>query len=140
MPDHKGSFRWKGSTDNNLSPGQFLRKIENKINERNHITEKLKINCLKNNITYGSGADEWFTNLIATEKDTYDHLVEAFERQWPLTATPKTSKMEHIQMLKDWLLKPEELRKKVDGLCRVQIWSHVKWATGLGSRVRDVED
>jgi len=78
-------------------------------------------------ITYGSGADEWFTNLIATEKDTYDHLVEAFEKQWPLTAAPKTSKTERIQTLKDWLLKPEELGKKVDGLGGVQIWSHVKW-------------
>jgi len=140
MPDHKGSLQWEGSTDDNLSPGQFLREIENKIDERGHTTEKLKINCLKNNIAYGSGAEEWFTNLTATEKDTYDHLIEAFEKQWPLMAAPKMSKMECIQMLKDWLLKPEELGKKVDGPGGVQIWLHVKWATGLASRVRDVED
>jgi len=132
--------QWEGSTDDNLSPGQFLREIENKIDERRHTTEKLKINCLKNNITYGSGADEWFTNLSATEKDTYDHLVQAFENQWPLTATPKTSKMERIQALKDWVLKPEELDKKVEGPGGAQVWSHVKWATGLASRVRDAED
>jgi hypothetical protein len=58
MPDHKGSLQWEGSTDDNLSPGQFLHKIENKIDKRRHTTEKLKINCLKNNIAYGSGADE----------------------------------------------------------------------------------
>jgi len=43
-------------------------------------------------------------------------------------------------MLKEWLLKPEELGKKVDGPGGAQIWSHVKWATGLVSRVRDAED
>jgi len=115
MPDHKGSLQWEGSTDDNLSPGQFLREIENKIDERGHNTEKLKINCLKNNIAYGSGADEWFTNLEAAEKDTYEHLVKAFKKQWPLTAAPKTSKTERIQALKDWVLKPEELGKKVEG-------------------------
>jgi hypothetical protein len=140
MPDHKGSLQWEGSTDDNLSPGQFLREIENKIDERGHNTEKLKINCLKNNIAYGSGADEWFTNLEAAEKDTYEHLVEAFEKQWPLTAAPKTSKTERIQALKDWVLKPEELGKKVEGPGGAQVWSHVKWATGLASRVRDAED
>ena len=140
MPDHKGSLQWEGSTDDNLSPGQFLREIENKIDERGHTTEKLKINCLKNNIAFGSGADEWFTNLDAAEKDTYDHLVAAFETQWPLTAAPKTSKTERIQALKDWVLKPEELGKKVEGPGGAQVWSHVKWATGLASRVHDAED
>ncbi|KIM71871.1 hypothetical protein PILCRDRAFT_16639 [Piloderma croceum F 1598] len=119
---------------------QFLREIENKIDERGHTTEKLKTNCLKNNIAFGSGADEWFTNLDAAEKDTYDHLVAAFEKQWPLTAALKKSKMERIQVLKDWVLKPEELGKKVEGPGGAQIWSHVKWATGLASRVRDAED
>jgi hypothetical protein len=140
MPDHKGSLQWEGSTDDNLSPGQFLREIENKIDERGHATERLKINCLKNNIAYGSGADEWFGNLTVNEKDTYEHLIEAFEKQWPLTAAPKTSKSERIQSLKDWLLKPEELGKKVDGPGGAQVWSHVKWAAGLASRVRDAED
>ena len=62
------------------------------------------------------------------------------EKQWPLTAAPKTSKTERIQTLKEWLLKPEELGKKVEGPGGAQIWSHVKWATGLASRVRNAED
>ena len=54
-------------------------------------------------------------NLAITEKDTYNHLVTAFETQWLLTAAPKTLQTEHIQMLKDWVLKPEELAEKVEG-------------------------
>jgi hypothetical protein len=98
--------------DHNLLLGQFLSEIENKINEHRHTTEKLKINCLKNNIAYRSGAVEWFTNLGGAKSDTYDHLVKVFENQWLLTAAPKTLKMEPIQALKDWVLKLEELGKK----------------------------
>jgi hypothetical protein len=43
-------------------------------------------------------------------------------------------------MLKDWVLKAEDLGKKVKGLSSSQIWSHVKWAIGLGSRVHNAED
>jgi hypothetical protein len=87
-----------------------------------------------------SDADEWFGRLDAVEKDTYEHLVEAFEKQWPLTAAPKASKTERIQTLKDWVLKVEDLGKKVEGPGGTLIWSHVKCATGLASRVRDAED
>jgi len=83
MSDHKGSLQWEGSTDDKLSVGQFLQEIENKIDERGHAMERLKMNCLKNNIAYGSNANEWFSNLDAVEKDTYDHLVDAFQKQWP---------------------------------------------------------
>ena len=43
-------------------------------------------------------------------------------------------------MLKDWTLKVEDIGKKVEGPGGGQIWSHVKWATGLASRVRDASD
>lgn len=85
-------------------------------------------------------ADDWFNQLQAGEKDMYEHLTMAFEKQWPLTAVPKMSKMERIQILKEWVLKADELGKKVEGPGGSQIWSHVKWATGLALRVRDVED
>ena len=54
--------------------------------------------------------------------------------------TVNESKAEHIWALKEWLLKPEELGKKVESPGGVQVWSHVKCANGLASRVRDAED
>ena len=95
---------------------------------------------MRNNIAYGSPADDWFGKLKVTEKDTYEHLTAAFEREWPLIATVKESKAERIRALKEWLLKPEELGKKTEGSGGVQVWSHVKWANGLASQVRDAED
>ena len=95
---------------------------------------------MRNNIAYGSPADDWFSKLAVTERDTYEHLTAAFEVEWPLIATVKESKAERIRALKEWVLKPEELGKKVDSPGGTQIWSHVKWASGLASRVRDAED
>ena len=140
MSDHKGSLQWEGSVDVNLSAGQFLREIENKIDERTYTTEKQKVNCLRNNIAYRSRADEWFNSLAINEKDTYAHLTVAFKLQWPLTVVLKALKAERIQTLRDWTLDPRELGKKVDGPGGDQMWSHIKWATSLASRACDTED
>jgi hypothetical protein len=105
MADSKGSLQWEGSADDNLSPGQFLWEIDNKIDERNYTTERQKVNCMRNNIVFGSVADEWFGNLAAGDKDTYNHLAVAFELQWLLTAILRASKRERIQALKEWVLK-----------------------------------
>ena len=140
MSESKGSIGWTGEGDDQLSPGQFLREIDNKIDERNFASEERKVKCMRNNISYGSPADDWFGKLKTTEKDTYEHLTAAFESEWPLIATVKESKAERIRALKEWLLKPEELGKKTEGSGGVQVWSHVKWANGLASRVRDAED
>ena len=131
MTEHSSLLAWQGNGDDNLAPGQFLWEIDNKIEDRSYSTEAKKVKCLRNNIAYGSEADEWFDNLDpATETDTYDHLTAAFAKQWPLTAVPKASKAERIQALKDWVLKQTELGKKVEGPGGSQIWSHVKWAPG----------
>jgi hypothetical protein len=140
MSESKGSIGWTGEGDDQLSPGQFLREIDNKIDERNFTSESRKVNCMRNNIAYGSPADDWFGRLTVNEKNTYEHLTEAFEKEWPLIATVKESKAERIRALKEWVLKPEELGKKVDSTGGTQVWSHIRWANGLASRVRDAED
>ena len=74
MTDHKGSLQWEGDTDLSLAPGQFQREIDNKIDEWRHMTDRQKVQCLKNNIAFGSDADEWFKKLGPNERDTYEHL------------------------------------------------------------------
>jgi hypothetical protein len=64
MADSKGSLQWEGGADDNPSPGQFLREIDNKIDECSYTTERQKVNCMRNNIAFGSAADEWFGNLV----------------------------------------------------------------------------
>lgn len=103
-------------------------------------TDKQMVNRLKVNLRYGFEADLWFSSLKSTEKDTYDHLETAFKVQYPLTTQPKLSKTERIRALKEWVLKPEDLGEKIDGPGGSRVYSHVRWANGLASRVRDAED
>jgi len=133
MLEFKGSIGWTREGDDQLSPGQALQEIDNKINECNFTTKEQKVKCMRNNITYGSPADDWFRKLKLNEKDTYKHLTAAFEREWPLIATVKELKAECIQVLKEWTFKPEELGKKTESSSGILVWSHVEWANGLAS-------
>ena len=58
--------------------------------------------------------------------NTYKHLVAAFKLLWLLTVAPKMLKEEHIQALKDWMFKLEDIGKKVEGPGDSQIWSHIR--------------
>lgn len=140
MVDKSSSLAWQGSGDARMEPGQFLREIDNKIDNQQYTTEAQKVKCFRNNIAYGSAADEWFSSLDKADTTTYEKLTEAFEKQWPLTAAPKASRSEQVLLLKEWKLKPEELGKKVEGPGGSEVWSHVKWATGLMARVRAAKD
>lgn len=94
MSTHNASLAWEGDEDPKREPGQFLREIEAQIDKDGLVVDKQMVRRLRVNLRYGSQADLWFEDLMATEKDTYDHLVEAFKKQWPLTKQPKPSKTE----------------------------------------------
>jgi hypothetical protein len=100
--------------------------IDNKIDSHNFTSKEQKVKCMRNNIAYGSITNDWFNTLAQNKTDTYAHLTVAYILQWPLMPAPKVSKTKHIQALKEWLLKAEDLRKKVDGPGGHQVWSHVK--------------
>jgi hypothetical protein len=76
---------------------------------------------MRNNIAYGSPMDDWFRRLTVNEKDMYEHLMEVFEKEWPLITMVKELKVERICALKEWVLKPEELGKKVDSMSYFEI-------------------
>ena len=137
---HDASLAWEGDKDPKCKPGQFLREIEAQINKDGLITDKQMISRFKVNLQYSFQANLWFADLEKKEKDTYEHLVEAFEKHWPLTKQPKGSKAEHVRILKEWVLKPEELGEKVEGPCGSQVYAHIQWANGLAAQLRDAED
>lgn len=140
MSHRDASLAWEGDEDPKREPGQFLREIEAQIDKDGLVTDKQMISRFKVNLRYGFQADLWFADLDKKDKDTYEHLVTAFETQWPLTKQPKPSKAERVRTLKEWVLKPEELGEKVDGPGGSQVYAHVRWANGLAARARDAED
>jgi hypothetical protein len=40
MTDNNNSLQWEGDKDGSLAPGQFLREIDNKIDDRNFTSEE----------------------------------------------------------------------------------------------------
>jgi hypothetical protein len=67
------SIAWQGDGySDQLTPGKFMREIDNKIGNYHVVTEARKVNCLRNNIAYGSLADDWFNKLGGGQKDTYE--------------------------------------------------------------------
>ena len=104
MSHRDASLAWEGDKDPKHEPGQFLREIEAQINKDGLLTDKQMISRFKVNLRYGFQADLWFADLNKAEKDTYDHLVAAFEKQWPLTKQPKASKAERVHILKECVM------------------------------------
>ena len=134
------SLRWDGGPDEKVASGQFMREINIKIEDKNYTTDTKKIECFRNNLDYEGTADLWFDDLDAGSKDTWVHLVNAFEIRWPKATVPKASKSERIRALKEWVVKPDELGKKTESAGGKEVWSHIKWANGLNAKVRDAND
>ena len=91
-----------------------MREINIKIEDKSYTTDTKKIECFRNNLDYEGTADLWFDDLDAGSKDTWVHLVNAFEIRWPKATVPKASKSERIRALKEWVVKPDELGKKTE--------------------------
>ena len=140
MSHWDASLAWEGDKDPKCEPGQFLREIKAQIDKDGLLTNKQMFSRFKVNLWYGFQANLWFVDLDKVEKDTYEHLVEAFEKQWPLTKQPKASKAEWVCILKEWVLKPEELGEKVEGPDGSQVYAYIWWANGLAALARDTED
>jgi hypothetical protein len=134
------ALRWDGGPDEKIAPGQFMREINIKIEDKAYTTDKKKIDCFRNNLDYGGTADVWFDDLPDDTKGDWDKLVEAFEKEWPKNAVPKPSKLERIQALKEWVLTVEELGTKTKTTGSKEVWTHIKWANGLTAKARDAED
>ena len=134
------SLRWDGGPDEKTAPGQFLREINIKIEDKKYTTDAKKIECFRNNLDYGGTADLWLDDLPDPDKATWEELVKAFYIEWPKTAVVKASKAERIRALKDWKLKLEELGKKTETLGGKEVWTHVKWADGIVAKAKDAED
>ena len=79
MANQDASLTWESDEEPKQEPSQFLREIEVQIDKDDLTSDKQMVNWFKVNLWYGSQADIWFKDLTKTEKDMYDHLVDAFK-------------------------------------------------------------
>ena len=78
--------------------------------------------------------------LLPANKTTWTDVVVVFCPEWPKTAVAKALKAECIQSLKEWRLELKKLGKKMETISRKEVWSHVKWAYGIITKVKNAKD
>jgi hypothetical protein len=81
-------------------PQDFLYQVEQLVIERPDVTDALKLHAFKLHLKNHSEADLWCRALPITQKDTWEHLCIAFEKEWPMNAItlriPTPSSLEDI--------------------------------------------
>src|ERR1700692_4903526 len=123
-----------------MAPGQFLREINIKIEDRNYTTDVKKIDCFRNNIDYGGTADLWLDDLPPADTAMWNSLITAFYVEWLRMVAVKALKAECICALKEWRLELKELGKKTETIGRKEVWMHMKWADGIVAKAKDAEE
>jgi hypothetical protein len=96
MSNSNLSIAWQGDGNDHLTPGQFLHEIGNKIDRYDvtTVTEARMVKCMRNNIAYGSTADDWFNQLGNEQTDLVLVLPQT---SWSQKATPSSAFSVHNQ-------------------------------------------
>ncbi|KAJ7453559.1 hypothetical protein B0H11DRAFT_1679450, partial [Mycena galericulata] len=98
-----------------------------------------KLEFFELSLKSGSYAKSWYNKLIATDKDTFAHLVTAFQKQWPEKEMAIREKGELQEELLSLKLQPEEVGVRVeeDG---IEEWGQVRWAIKVAEIAARIED
>ena len=70
---------------------------------------------------------QWWNDLPTSNKDTWEHLIQAFEKRWPDKATTVKTVEEKQAALERTKITEEEVGKRVKNN-RVEEFAHVVWA------------
>jgi hypothetical protein len=111
--------------DENLC--DFIKGIERQFALKTNISDMQKLRTFELHLKDSAMANQWWDGLTSTDKDTWDHLVQAFATRWPSKA-PMVKTVEEKQAVLEWTTITEEevgTRMKVKG---VEEFAHIVWA------------
>lgn len=121
-----------GDTDENTNsdtktdtPIQWLGKLERTFDPK--ATETDKLHLFKVNLERGSTAREWWDNVPATDRDTWDKVVDLFEKQWPSAKPLATGTTAKKALLLNLRLDESKLGE-MEGTGRNENYTHIRWA------------
>jgi hypothetical protein len=109
------------------SPQDFLKAMQCWGLNKTNGTDTQKLENFRLNLKSNATAEQWFENLLTKDRDTWDHLVRAFNKQWPnKVATIKT--VEEKQMaLEQTRISKEEVGKRIM-MNGMEELLHIVWA------------
>ncbi|KAJ6460266.1 hypothetical protein C8R45DRAFT_1109149 [Mycena sanguinolenta] len=92
--------------------------------------EEEKLYQFEKGLHPGGQADEWWEELKDDEKDTWKHLLAAFEKKWPKPKATRRATEAIIEELNTNILDLHELGKYVKDEDGTSVLTHVAWAEG----------
>ncbi|KAJ6613025.1 hypothetical protein B0H10DRAFT_2222595 [Mycena sp. CBHHK59/15] len=98
-----------------------------------------KLEFFELSLKSGGYATSWYNKLVAADKDTFAHLVAAFQKQWPEKEMVIQEKGELQEELLSLKLQPEQVGVRVeeDG---IEEWGQVRWAVKVAESAARIGD
>ncbi|KAJ7325423.1 hypothetical protein DFH08DRAFT_817104 [Mycena albidolilacea] len=117
----------------------FLNSIKRRGLTTPGFDDSKKIEYLQLSLKSGSYAKSWYTKLDPKEKDTWDHVMAAFTKEWLEKEMAVRDRDELQEELLTLVLQPGQIRVRTeeDGVLE---WGHVRWvvkAAELAARAGD---
>jgi hypothetical protein len=94
---------------------------------KTNATDMQKLENFGLNLKSNAAAEQWFNSLLTKDRDTWDHLIQAFNKQWP-NKVPTIKTVEEKQMaLEQTRISKEEVGRRIM-MNSVEELVHVIWA------------
>ncbi|KAG6852606.1 hypothetical protein C0991_010535 [Blastosporella zonata] len=127
--------------DGDESPRDFIKKVKTHITYGNmcQATDTEKIDYFSCLLVDGGPAETWFEDLPSGERDTWAHLLSAFDTRWPATRRSAKNQEEWQVELWDIRITEEELGMKVKVKGR-EVQAHIAWADKIQRAANAIPD
>jgi len=138
MPEMITRF-WGDDDHDDENPQDFIGSIEILFLQKTAATDAQKLRAFELHLRSGSVAKQWWNTLPSVDKDTWEHLLQAFGKRWP-DRTPTVKTIEEKQAaLERTKITEEEVgtRVKVHG---VEEFAHVVWANKIEKLAAAIPD
>jgi hypothetical protein len=127
--EHVSPFHGDKDDEN---PEDFLRSFYRRMGTASDDTRKQQFRYF---LQADSIADEWFDELSAADKKTWDTIEAAFNKRWPRKKAVKKTKEEYEEEITGTQLPTENLGKK-EKIAGRETYSHIVWADKMEAIVR----
>jgi hypothetical protein len=114
------------------NPEDFLRAFYRRMADK---TDEARRTQFKYYLQADSVADEWFADLIDSEKKAWTDIEAAFNKRWPRKTQAKKTDEEYEDEIVGRKLKTEDLGKK-EKVAGREVYTHIAWADKMQTSIK----
>ncbi|KAJ7114205.1 hypothetical protein C8R43DRAFT_1138497 [Mycena crocata] len=118
-------------------PHYWLKKLQGTMDY--DLKEAAKLYRFEMGLAPGTAADKWWGKLSQAEKTSWEELMKAFKKKWPVPMEAEESPEELKTRIKSTILRSEDLGKLV-GPPGDEMYAHLRWVTDMRPLVEALND